>query len=480
MGWIYDESTDIGNDYPLIITRIEPTGDGKGDIGDLSTHIGLSEGSHVLSRSPAIDIYGILRDNNHSDYYDRLFQVRHTFLNHSILIFLRLCVLVFFHSQTVKVEDSRMGGDKLRLEPNKVDEFKAKLVAWFVCVEGGIDKLMENMKGNDERLSKQFMTSWEDRRVTMGGISFEINEEVIAQVTGLSMEGSKWKKQSRIADSTNLNQFFRQGKNPIKRVGGFNREELPHVWDEVCYIVMKYFMLEGRLKCLKAQLEEVLAWEEPYWSFVNSIPPLVNEDDNKMLMAPFTNGELREVVFSMPPEKALRPDGFMTLFFQKCWDFVENDVLLALEESRRNRTILKELNTTLIAIIPKVDNPNSFSDFHPIALCNTLYKIITKAISVRLSKLIPRIVSIDQGRFVPGRETSKGAIVAHEISHSISLQKTVTMILKSDMLKAYGVPSLVVAPLQQPVAALQQQSSSHSARYSLLASSAKVPTNSVA
>lgn len=47
-----------------------------------------------------------------------------------------------------------MGGDRLRLEPDKMDEFKAKLVVWFVYLEGGIDKFMESMKGNDERLSK--------------------------------------------------------------------------------------------------------------------------------------------------------------------------------------------------------------------------------------------------------------------------------------------------------------------------------------
>ncbi|XP_059069421.1 uncharacterized protein LOC131859541 [Cryptomeria japonica] len=123
-------------------------------------------------------------------------------------------------------------------------------------------------------------------------------------------------------------------------------------------------------------------------------------------MAPFALEELKEVVFSMHPEKALGSDGFTALFFQKCWDFIGSDVLLALEESRRNRMILKELNTTLIAIIPKVDNPSSFSKFRPIAL-STLYKIITKAISVRISRLLPQIVSMEQGGFAPSRETSE-------------------------------------------------------------------------
>lgn len=112
-------------------------------------------------------------------------------------------------------------------------------MVWFVCSGGAIDKFMESMKENDERLSKQFMASWEDKRVTMGGISFEINEEVIAQAMRLSMEGRKWKKQSCISDTTSLNQFFCEGENSVKRAGDFNWKELPPPWDEVFYIIMK-------------------------------------------------------------------------------------------------------------------------------------------------------------------------------------------------------------------------------------------------
>lgn len=81
-----------------------------------------------------------------------------------------------------------------------------------------------------------------------------------------------------------------------------------------------------------------------------------------------------------------------------------NDILLALEESRRNGSILKELNNGLIAIIPKVDNPHTFVHFRPISLCNTLYKIFTRALSRRLALLIPKIVLEEQGDlFLEGR-----------------------------------------------------------------------------
>lgn len=88
----------------------------------------------------------------------------------------------------------------------------------------------------------------------------------------------------------------------------------------------------------------------------------------------------------------------------------------------------------MITIITKVDNPKSFAKFHPIALCNILYKIFTKAISYILLRVIPKIISNEQGAFVPRKETLDGAIVAHEVLHSISSRKIPLMILKLDMM----------------------------------------------
>ena len=82
--------------------------------------------------------------------------------------------------------------------------------------------------------------------------------------------------------------------------------------------------------------------------------------------------------------------------------------------------MLKYFNITNISIIPKIKDPQKFSDFRPISLCNLSYNIITKAIYMRIQHLIPRIISPEQGGFVPGRETMEGALVAHEVLHSIN------------------------------------------------------------
>ena len=48
--------------------------------------------------------------------------------------------------------------------------------------------------------------------------------------------------------------------------------------------------------------------------------------------------------------------------------------------------IFTGLNHTYITIIPKVKCLEKVSDFRPIALCNILYKIISKVLANRLKK----------------------------------------------------------------------------------------------
>ena len=66
-------------------------------------------------------------------------------------------------------------------------------------------------------------------------------------------------------------------------------------------------------------------------------------------MKPFSMGEIWEVVKYFPPNKALGLDGFIALVFQKCWDVLGWELLLALEVSRKIGSMLKEFNATSVA-----------------------------------------------------------------------------------------------------------------------------------
>ena len=63
----------------------------------------------------------------------------------------------------------------------------------------------------------------------------------------------------------------------------------------------------------------------------------------------------------------------------------------------------KCINATTIALIPKVENPNSLDDYKPISCCNVIYKTISKVLVLRLKKALEQKIGPAQTTFIPGR-----------------------------------------------------------------------------
>ena len=72
----------------------------------------------------------------------------------------------------------------------------------------------------------------------------------------------------------------------------------------------------------------------------------------------------------------------------------------------------KYLNKTLLALIPKCPGPETLAHFRPISLCNMVYKIVTKAIVVRIQPILSKIVSPYQPAFVRGCKGIDNVIIA--------------------------------------------------------------------
>lgn len=75
-------------------------------------------------------------------------------------------------------------------------------------------------------------------------------------------------------------------------------------------------------------------------------------------------------------------------------------------------------------MIPKIDHSESMSDFRPIGLCNTIYKLVTKIITHRVRPIISNLVSPFQSSFIKNRGIEDNVIVVKEVAHiSIKLGK---------------------------------------------------------
>lgn len=109
----------------------------------------------------------------------------------------------------------------------------------------------------------------------------------------------------------------------------------------------------------------------------------------------------------MSLNKSPGPDGYSVEFIRASWDTVGGDVVAAVSEFFRNGRLLKDLNTTAIALIPKKSEACSFGDYRPISCCNVVYKVISKIIANRLKPILQKCVSPNQAAFLKGRDLGK-------------------------------------------------------------------------
>lgn len=81
------------------------------------------------------------------------------------------------------------------------------------------------------------------------------------------------------------------------------------------------------------------------------------------------------------------------MFYHKFWDLVKVDLVEMFNDFYRGNLDLKRLNFDMISLIPKVEEARSMKNFRPISLINCSFKKISKVLTLRLGKVINRLIS---------------------------------------------------------------------------------------
>ncbi|GKE00653.1 hypothetical protein Tco_1388636 [Tanacetum coccineum] len=151
-----------------------------------------------------------------------------------------------------------------------------------------------------------------------------------------------------------------------------------------------------------------------------------------------SDSEIKGALFSTGDDKAPGPDGFTATFFKKAWDIVSGEVTTAIRDLFSNGKLLKELNHTIISLIPKVSTPARINDYRPISCCNVLFKCISKIISNRIKGYLRDLVSINQSAFVPGHRISDNILLTQELMRNYHRKRgPLRCAFKVDIQKAY-------------------------------------------
>lgn len=133
------------------------------------------------------------------------------------------------------------------------------------------------------------------------------------------------------------------------------------------------------------------------------MPELFSGEDNDILCRSITKAELVDTMKESSREKIPGPDGWGVEVFIHFEDLMITDILATIEESRINGFILRAINAIFIALILERKSPQTFLDFYPISLCNTLYKLTSKVISRILKSILSKLITEEQFGFIKGR-----------------------------------------------------------------------------
>jgi len=103
--------------------------------------------------------------------------------------------------------------------------------------------------------------------------------------------------------------------------------------------------------------------DSDFSSVLDVINPLISDNDNDLLMAPFTKAEFREAIFSMHPDKCSGPASYSPGFYQHFWTLCNDDIFKECCAWLTAGQFPSDLNITNIALIPKGSLQVSMKDW---------------------------------------------------------------------------------------------------------------------
>jgi hypothetical protein len=152
---------------------------------------------------------------------------------------------------------------------------------------------------------------------------------------------------------------------------------------------------------------------------------------------PFEEEEIKKVIRHLPAEKSPGPDGFIGLFYKKCWPIIGTDLTEALQAFHSLKIRRLELiNQANIVLLPKKNDATHLSDFRPISLINSLAKIITKLLADRLAPRLDKLVSGAQNAFIKKRCIHDNYVYLQGVIKALHKAKRPAFFVKLDISKA--------------------------------------------
>ena len=163
----------------------------------------------------------------------------------------------------------------------------------------------------------------------------------------------------------------------------------------------------------------------------------LSDSEQASCEGPLTLAEASEALRLSNRNKSPGPDGLSVEFYACFWDKLGTLLVDVFNQGLERGDLPNSMKASVTRLVHKKDDKRDLKNWRPISLLNVDYKICSKAISLRLAKVLSSIVDPDQTCSVPGRSIFSNLVLLRDTLAFIERTNESGILLSLDQEKAF-------------------------------------------
>ena len=152
---------------------------------------------------------------------------------------------------------------------------------------------------------------------------------------------------------------------------------------------------------------------------------------------PITEAEMTTARKKMHMNKSPGPDGLTTEFYHTFWNDIAPDLLEVYNDNFLRGQMSKSQQEALLRLLHKKNERELLSNWRPISLLNTDYKILATVLANRLRAALPEVIHPDQTCGIPGRTIYDTVLRLRDMAYEATAKHSNLILISLDQEKAF-------------------------------------------
>lgn len=286
-----------------------------------------------------------------------------------------------------------------------------------------LEKLEANLNGEEVNYLEYIECKLEWENI----IRRKVNGILTRSKTKWLEEGEKNTKYFLNLEKRNYNNCY------IKTLIAENGQEISKPID-ILEEEKKYYtdLYSTKLKNSELELENIKTFLEK-----EDIPKL-SENEKDICEEELSLSECAKALSLLPNNKSPGSDGFTTNFYKFFWSDLKDILFESYKYSFQTGNLSQNQKRGILNLLPKEKKDLRFlKNWRPVSLLNTDYKILTKALAIRLQKVIPTLINSDQVGYIKGRYIGENIRVIFDLMRFAEQEQCDAFIAQIDFEKAF-------------------------------------------